>query len=134
MEAAVSMLQGLIGLTGLRLGFSAWPAGHSCQVTWEGDMFDVPALGGLTQLTDLRLHAAILPPDWRKLSKLQRLSWHDIWHREGGEAGEIYHVSRGWHRDPLTALTALTALELGLAFEYGARGATCWWHCMAWLA
>jgi hypothetical protein len=63
MEAAVSMLHALTGLTGIRLGFSVWPAGHSCQLTWEGDMFDVPSLGGLAQLTELRLHAVILPPD-----------------------------------------------------------------------
>ena len=134
MEAAVSMLHALTGLTGIRLGFSVWPAGHSCQLTWEGDMFDVPSLGGLAQLIELRLHAVILPPDWRQLSNLQRLSWNDIWHREGGEADGVYHISRGWHRDPLTALTALTALELGLVFEFGAWGTSCWWHCMGRLA
>jgi hypothetical protein len=92
-QAAVSTLRALTGLTGLRLGFSAWPEWHGGLSYWRWGYYQVPRLGDLTQLTELRLNGAVsLPRDWRQLSNLRRLSWHDICHREDEEAGWFGHT------------------------------------------
>ena len=95
MEAAVNMLCALTGLTGLRMGFSAWPEWHGGDCIWEYLFTQVPSLADLAQLSELCLNAVSLPRDWRQLSNLRRLSWHDICHRENDEAGWTDHTPEG---------------------------------------
>ena len=87
MEAAVGMLQALTALTGLRLGFSAWPHWDDEEADGEEDNGEegrqchtVPSLGNLAVLTELRLNGVCLPRDWRSYRNLQRLSLNGIEH------------------------------------------------------
>ena len=67
---AAAMLQQLNRLSSIKLGISA-PRGRSRPV---GDPKSAaPPLAQLSSLTELRLHWAQLPPDWRQISGLQRL-------------------------------------------------------------
>ena len=69
-----------------------------------------PALAGLTALTELEVVGeARLPPDWRQLRRLRRLT---VKVDDGYAVDPDFRFERG--TAPLTALTALTCLEVGL--------------------
>ena len=111
------MLCQLPQLRGVKLGIHAyWGTEVGCifPKTHEVDWVSLPALAGVTALTELELVAhTSLPPDWRQLSSLQRLRM--MGSREvpvdnmGGLAG---WQPFQWGTAPLTALTALTRLEV----------------------
>ena len=117
-------MQALTCVTALKLGFSAWPEWHGGYHLWNFYhlTLGVPHLQGLAQLTELRLNAVGLPPDWRQLINLQRLSWNDLYHTETAftEGTWKYELPpSGLLGGPLTALTALTELELHTPQEIG---------------
>ena len=124
--AAVSMLEQLPRLRGIRLGIHAyWKTEEDYLYpdlddwhAWVGP----PAMAGLGALTELALAgAASLPLDWRQLSALQRLQVTvDSEFGRGVETadGDVWHFV--WGDAPLTTLTALTSLRTdGGPGDYG---------------
>lgn len=116
---AVATLRSLSGLTALGL------AVHACQGTDQDELEEriaswrnwapLPAFGPLgASLTRLRLVGAVsLPPDWRQLTRLQRLR---VQNEEDWAAGEL-SVQLGWGpfewgAGSLSGLTALTQLRV----------------------
>ena len=108
-SAAVSMLQQLPRLRGVKLGIQAYDGteeDYNYPNLEDGyDWVLPPAMAGVAALTELDLVGCTsLPPDWRQLSALQRLKA-----RVYENDFESDFVGSG----PLTALTALTRLQVG---------------------
>ena len=103
------MLAQLPRLRGVKLGIQAYE-GTEEDYNYPNDAgyewVEPPAMAGLAALTELALVGGTsLPPDWRQLSGLQRL-------RVTVGAGEGDADAFDWGSAPLTALTALTHLEV----------------------
>lgn len=112
------MLRQLHKLAGIYLGIHA----HNGVEDDSADVYDYdwlqsPEMAGVGALTRLQLVGAVsLPPDWRQLSSLQHLEVFNM--RAAGQlepGAESYQAWGGfeWGDAPLTALTALTCLEIG---------------------
>jgi hypothetical protein len=103
------MLEQLPRLRGIKLGIHAYMGtGMGSGYTGVFPSVHLPAMLGVQALTELELAGeACLPPDWRQLSSLQRLR---LLCRPCGYGGYLQLLT--WGEAPLTALTALTCLEL----------------------
>ena len=113
------MLGQLPQLRGVKLGI------HAYHGTEEGidypdrdtqDWVQLPALAGVAALTELALvGCTCLPPGWRQLSSLQRLRMVDTLtesiDHNADQDPEDFRLFQ-WGAAPLTALTAVTRLEI----------------------
>lgn len=121
-EAVLALLASRPSLTALALGIHAHCGPEQSYrdwgiAAWHARVHLPPLAPLAASLTELRLVGAVgLPPDWRRLSKLQ---WLRVAH--GAEAPDAWDTgatrdSLGrfeWGDGDLSSLTALTRLELG---------------------
>jgi hypothetical protein len=113
------MLGQLPQLRGVKLGIHAYTGTEEGIDYPDTDAYawvQLPALAGVAPLTELALvGCTCLPPDWRQLSSLRRLRMVDtltesIDHNVDQDPENLCLFD--WGTAPLTALTALTSLEV----------------------